>query len=143
MTALEEEVVDRLGIDQGEAELGRPGDLALAGDLPGLSAELALMESSGLDPIPVVRAVQRRLLALAGLRARLDGGQSHDLIMRSVYPKRDQPIVGQILRRWTPASLSEAFARVQKLERELLLQPVPGSAALGELLFQLARVARR
>ncbi|WP_300973296.1 DNA polymerase III subunit delta [Sphingomonas sp. LHG3406-1] len=138
---LDEEVVDALGIDQGEADLGRPGDLALAGDVAGLSAELALLDASGTDAIPVVRALQRRLLMLAPLRARIDQGQSTESVVQSVRWVRDKPIVGRILPRWTSPKLSEAFQRVQRLERELLMQPVPPSAALGETLLQLARVA--
>jgi DNA polymerase-3 subunit delta len=139
---LDEDAVDALGIDQGEADHSRPGDLALAGDLPALSDELVLLGVSGIDPIPVVRALQRRLLMLAPLRARVEQGQRPDSVVQSVW-KRDKAMVSRILPRWTAARLAEAFVRVQRLERELLLQPVPGSAALGQTLFQLARAARR
>jgi len=138
---LDEETVDALGIDQAETDHNRPGDLALAGDLPGLAGELNLLESGGIDAIPVIRALQRRLLMLAPLRARIDSGQAPDTVMRSVW--RDKPAVARILPRWPSPRLSEAFARVQRLERELLLQPVPSTAALGETLLQLARAARR
>lgn len=139
---LDEEVVDALGIDQAEADYNRPGDLALAGDLPGLADELLLLEGGTIEPIPVVRALQRRLLMLAPLRARIDQGQAPGAVLKSVW-KRDQGAVGRILPRWTSARLAEAFQRVQKLERELLLHPVPGQAALGETLIQFARAARR
>lgn len=138
--ALSEEVVDALGIDQSEAEYGRAGDLALAGDLRGLASELSLMDGAAMDAIPVVRALQRRLLMLAPLRAKIDGGQPGDSVLRSVW-QRDKAMVGRILPRWSGARLSEAFQRVQRLERELLLRPVPPAAALGETLMQLARVA--
>lgn len=137
---LDEEVVDALGIDQAEAEHGRAGDLALAGDLPALAVELSLLDGAAMDAIPVVRALQRRLLMLAPLRARFDQGQRSDSVLQSVW-KRDRAIVGRILPRWTGPRLSEAFQRVQKLERDLLLRPVPPGAALGETLIQLARVA--
>ena len=140
MRDLDEATVDALGIDQGEADLGRPGDLAMAGDLPGLADELSLLESGGIDPIPVVRALQRRLLMLAPLRARIEQGQSPDSVIGNVWA-RDKAIAARILPRWDAARLAEAFARVQGLERELLLRPVPGSAALGETLMQIARVA--
>lgn len=139
---LDEETVAMLGIDQAEADFGRPGDLALAGDLAGLAEELNLLDASGIDPIPVVRALQRRLLILAPLRARIEQGQRTEAVTQSVW-KRDKAAVARILPRWTAARLSEAFLRVQQLERELLLRPVPGHAALGETLVQLARAARR
>jgi DNA polymerase-3 subunit delta len=139
---LDEDTVAALGIDQSETDFTRPGDMALAGDMRGLSGELALLDSSGIDPIPVVRALQRRLLMLAPLRARLDGGQPAQAVLKNVW-KRDQDAVRQILPRWSSLRLTEAFARVQRLERDLLLRPVPGSAALGETLLQLARLAQR
>lgn len=139
-TELDEAVVDALGIDQAEAEYGRAGDLALAGDLAGLAGELSLMDAASMDAIPVVRALQRRLLMLAPLRARVEQGQAPGAVAQSVW-QRDKAIVSRILPRWTGARLSEAFQRVQKLERDLLLRPVPPGAALGETLMQLARVA--
>jgi DNA polymerase-3 subunit delta len=139
---LDQETVSALGIDRSETDFTRPGDVALAGDLRGLSTELALLDSGGIDPIPVVRALQRRLLMIAPLRARIDGGQRADAVLKTVWT-RDKEAVRRILPRWTSARLSDAFARVQRLERELLLRPVPPSAALGETLVQLARLAQR
>jgi DNA polymerase-3 subunit delta len=139
---LDEDTIDALGIDQAETDHGRPGDLALAGNLPALADELVLLAASGIDPIPVVRALQRRLLMLAPLRARVEQGQRPDTVLQGVW-KRDKAAVSQILPRWPAARLAEAMARVQRLERELMLHPVPGPAALGETLFQLARAARR
>lgn len=137
---LDESVIDALGIDQAEAEYGRAGDLALAGDLAGLATELSLLDGAAMDAIPVVRALQRRLLMLAPLRARIEQGQPVGSVTMSVW-KRDKAMVSRILPRWNGQRLSEAFQRVQKLERELLLRPVPPAAALGETLVQLARVA--
>jgi DNA polymerase III delta subunit len=77
---------------------------------------------------------------LAPLRARVDQGQRADMVLKTVW-KRDAPVVGRILPRWSGPRLSEAFQRVQKLERDLLLRPVPPGASLGETLLQLARVA--
>lgn len=139
---LDDEVVDILGIDQAETDHSRPGDIALAGDLQVLGPELALLEGGGIDPIPVVRALQRRLLMLIPLRAKVDGGQRLDGVVNAVW-RRDKPAVQRILPRWTSPRLADAMARVQRLERELLLRPVPGHAALGESLVQLARLASR
>nr|WP_314441589.1 DNA polymerase III subunit delta [uncultured Sphingomonas sp.] len=137
---LDEAVVDAIGIDQAEAEYGRAGDLALAGDLVGLATELSLMEAASMDAIAVVRALQRRLLMLAPLRARVEQGQAPGAVAQGVW-QRDKAIVARILPRWTGPRLSEAFERLQALERDLLLRPVPPGAALGELLMQMARVA--
>jgi len=142
LVELEEDVVDLLGIDQAGTDHGRPGDLALIGDLSSLADELVLLEASGIDPIPVVRTLLRRLLMLAPLCARLENGQSLEAVIKSTW-SRDKIVLARILPRWTSPKLAEAVARVQLLERELILKPVPGPAALGETLFTLARAARR
>ncbi|GAA4008345.1 DNA polymerase III subunit delta [Sphingomonas swuensis] len=137
---LDEETVAALGIDQAEAELGRAGDLALSGEVARLADELILLDSGGIEPIPVMRALQRRLISLSALRRRIDQGERSDAVMRGVWTK-ERPAVERMLSRWTGPRLADAFMHVQKLERELLLQPVPGRAALGETLLQLARAA--
>jgi DNA polymerase-3 subunit delta len=78
---------------------------------------------------------------LAPLCARVEQGQRVDNVVQYVW-QRDRALVGKIVGRWTSQRLAEAFTRVQELERNLLLSPVPGQAALGELLLQLARAAR-
>ena len=139
---LEESVLDLLGADSSETDSGRVGDLALSGNIAQLAEELGLLESSGIDPIPVVRALQRRLVMLAGLRSRVDGGQRPDAVTATVW-KRDQAIVAKALPRWSSARLAEAFDRVARLERSLLLTPAPDRASLGEELVQIARAANR
>ena len=137
---LDEELVDRLGADNNESNAGRPGDLALAGDLPRLSEELERLEGAGIDPVSVVRALQRRLMALAPLRAKMDAGASIDGVMASVWG-RDKAAVARILPRWRSERLAMAMDRATRLERAIMLSGVEPRAALGEELLGLARAA--
>lgn len=139
---LTEDVIDLLGADSSETDVNSSGDLALSGEIARLADELQLMESSGIEPIPVVRALQRRLLMLAPLRAKLDAGQPASAVLASVW-RRDQAAVGRILPRWSSGRIAEVFQRVQEVERQLLLSPASNSALLGEALTQIARAARR
>lgn len=139
---LDETAVDLLGADDSETDSGRVGDLALAGDVTGLGTELERLETCGIDPIPVIRALQRRLLAIAPLAARIEAGQRIDDVMASVW-RRDQAAVGRALRRWSPERLAHLLDRVTRLERQMLLTAAPGGAALGEELMQIARAAGR
>jgi DNA polymerase-3 subunit delta len=139
---LSEDVIELLGVDAAEGDISRVGDLALSGDVAGLADELERLESSGVDAIPVVRALQRRLLMFAPLRARIEAGQRPDSVVESVW-KRDRLAAARALPRWTSARLAEALSRIARLERSLLLTPAPARAALGEELMQLARTARR
>ena len=52
------------------------GDLALSGDVRGLGTALSGMDDGGKKTIPIIRALQRRLLMLAPIRARIDAGES-------------------------------------------------------------------
>lgn len=139
---LPEEVLDLLGADSADTDAGRPGDLALGGEIVQLSRELELLEGRGIEPFSVVRALQRRLLGLAPLRARIESGQPVESVLASVW-RNDKGPVARILPRWTSARLAEVLERVQRLERELLFSPVDDRAALGETLLQIARAAGR
>jgi DNA polymerase-3 subunit delta len=139
---LDEEVLDVLGADSSETDSSQVSDVALSGDLARLTAELDRLESSGVDAIPVVRMLQRRLIMLAGLRSRLDAGQRSDQVLAAVW-RRDKEVAAKALPRWTSVRLAVALDRVAKLERSLLLTPAPDRAALGEELVQIARSTRR
>ncbi|CAA9503785.1 MAG: hypothetical protein AVDCRST_MAG31-633 [uncultured Sphingomonas sp.] len=136
------ELLDLLGADASEGDAGRPGDLALSGDMAGLNVELERLESSGIDPVPALRAVQRRLLMLVPLRARIEAGHAPEAVAASLFWK-DKPLISRVLSRWSSERLAQAVDRVARLERRLLLSPVPDHAALSQELLQIARAAGR
>ena len=139
---LDEQLLDLLGADASETDANAVGDLALSGDVAQLAAELERLEASGVDAIPTVRALQRRLIMLAGLRARIDAGQRAEQVLAAVW-RRDKEVAARALPRWTGERLAEAMDRVARLERSLLLTTAPERAALGEELVAIARAARR
>ena len=65
------DALDAVGADLGGDFLGI-ADLALGGDVRGLAEALSRIDASGRDAIPVIRSLQRRLLMLAPIRARVD-----------------------------------------------------------------------
>jgi DNA polymerase-3 subunit delta len=143
MKELLPEHLDLLGADSPDADAGRAGDLAFAGELARLADELAVAEDAGLEPVRMVRALQRRLLQLAGLRQRLDSGQGRDAVLKSIFWK-DQALIGRMLDRWSSAGLAQAFGRLARVERQLIQggTPPPPGATLGEELLHVARVRR-
>jgi DNA polymerase-3 subunit delta len=111
-----------------------------------LLEELGRLPSGGNEAIPVLRALQRRLLMLAPLRARIEQGQSVDAVMTSMGKAlfwKDKPFVQRLLSTWSAERLAEAATRVSALERQIMLRPLSDDAALGETLVTLARVARQ
>ena len=143
---LDPETVDLLGADCAEADLMRLGDLALAGRMDTLLDELARLPHGGSEPIPVLRALQRRLLMLAPLRTRVEKGERVDGVMTSMGKSlfwKDKPLIQRLLSTWSSERLAEAASRVSDLERRIMLRPLADDAALGETLVTLARAAGR
>jgi DNA polymerase III subunit delta len=143
---LDEETVDLLGADSAEADLMRLGDLALAGRMEQLLDELGRLPQGGSEAIPILRALQRRLLMLAPLRARIEqGGRVGDVMtsMGKALFWKDKPLIERLLATWPAERLAEAASRVSALERQIMLRPLADEAALGETLVALARAAGR
>jgi len=143
---LDHGTVDLLGADSAETDLMRLGDLALAGRMDELLDELARLPHGGSEAIPVLRALQRRLLMLAPLRARIEQGQRlHDVVtsMGKALFWKDKPLIEQLLGNWSAERLAEAASRASTLERQIMLRPLADEAALGETLVTLARAAGR
>jgi DNA polymerase-3 subunit delta len=143
---LDPDTVDLLGADCAEADLMRLGDLALAGRMRDLLDELGRLPHGSSEAIPVLRALQRRLLMLAPLRSRIERGDNVDGVMTSMGKAlfwKDKPLIQRLLATWSSERLAEASARVAQLERQIMLRPLADDAALGETLVTLARVAGR
>jgi DNA polymerase-3 subunit delta len=143
---LEHSAVDDVGTDTAEGDVMRLADLALSGDIAGLSDELARLLPGGSDGIPVVRSLQRRLLMLAPARARVERGENPDAVMTSMGKSlfwKDKAAFRTMLSSWDAERLARIAERTGKLERTLIFSPAPAQEALGEELLAIAREARR
>ncbi len=137
--------VDVVGVGA-EGDSMRLGDLALSGDLSALSHQLDI-SAADAEPISVVRALQRRLLMLAPIRARVDSGERpHDAVTsvgKSVFWK-DKELVARMVALWDSKALARVLQRSGELERRLMRSDSPPDAeALEEELVAIARTARR
>ena len=143
---LDHGTIDLLGADSAEGDLMRLGDLALAGRMDELLDELSRLPHGGSEAIPILRALQRRLLMLAPLRARIERGERVDGVMtlmgKSLFWK-DKPLIQRLLSTWSAERLAEAASRVSTLERQVMLTAVSDEAALGETLVTISRAAAR
>ena len=142
---LDHSAIDDVGADSAEGDFQRLGDLALAGEIDELSAELARLPTAGSEGIPVVRSLQRRLLMLAPARSRIERGERVDVAMtslgRSLFWK-DKSKIQQILQKWNADDLATVAERTGKLERSLMFTAAPQRELLGEELLAIARKAR-
>lgn len=143
---LSHDVIDLLGADSAEGNLMRLGDLALAGDGRALLEEIERAAIAPNEAIPVVRALQRRLLQLAPLRARVERGERVDAVLTSLGKTlfyKDKPLLQRLLSNWNAEGIAQAMERSASLERAAMLSDEPPVAALGEELVAIARAAGR
>jgi DNA polymerase-3 subunit delta len=142
---VERDTLDEIGAGA-EGDWMRLGDLALAGDVDRLSHEL-VVSAADAEPITVVRALQRRLLMLAPIRAKVDrGARPHDAVTsagKSVFWK-DKDLITRLISLWDSKALARVLERSGALERRLMSADSPPQAeALEEELVAIARTARR
>lgn len=140
------DALDAVGAETGGDFLGI-ADLALAGDVGSLGDALSRMDAGGKEAIPIVRSLQRRLLMLAPIRARIEAGERSQAVMTSLGKSlfwKDKPKVERMLGLWDSAGLARVSERAGELERRLMRGDSPPAAeALGEELVAIARQARR
>ena len=142
---LDHAAIDEIGADNADGDFQRLADLALGGEIDQLADELTRLPSGGNEAIPVLRSLQRRLLMLAPLRARIERGERIDAVMTSAGRPlffKEKSKVGRMLQKWRAEDLATVAERAGKLERSLMFTPAPDREALGEELLAIARKAR-
>lgn len=142
---LDQAVLDAIGADLGDTETGEIVDALVEGRPDVLGTELARLANAGTSPIPWLRQIARRLIALGEMRAEVDRGEPADAVMkRHRVFFRDEAATGRALRRWSPEMLSTALSRVRAAERSVMSPNNAGGVLADEALLGLARaVARR
>ena len=143
---LDHDTLDLLSADAAESDFLKLGDLALAGRMEALLDELGRLPHGGNEAIPVIRALQRRLVMLAPLRARVERGESVAAVLASLGKAlfwKDKSIVQRMLSSWSSERIAQAATRVAALERQLMLSKAPEEASMAETLITLARVGQR
>jgi DNA polymerase-3 subunit delta len=142
---LDHGAIDAVGAATAEGDFQRLADLALGGELDELAEELTRLPAAGNEGIPVVRSLQRRLLMLAPLRARVERGERVDAVLASAGRAlfwKEKAKVQRMLSKWSAENLTTIALRAGELERSLMFTAVPEREALGEELLAIARKAR-
>jgi DNA polymerase-3 subunit delta len=143
---LEHEALDAVGADAGEADLSRLVDSVGNGDVEMLQEELLRLESEGVEGIPILRALLRRMTLLARLRAEVERGNSVDAVMASQGKSlfwKDKKSVSKQLGRWRSDLVARSIGRLLEAERQMKTSGALGAAAVDEELFAIARQAAR
>lgn len=118
----------------------------MGGQVRALGRQLTEARTIGIEPIRVVRSLQRRAALLAGLRAKMDGGANAGALVRatkSIFWKEQDEHVRQ-LQRWTSARLAGLMGHLLDLEKKLMaLGAELGVVLLEEELARISRAAAR
>ena len=143
---LDHDTLDAVGAAAEEGDLSRLVDSVGGGNAEALQAELVRLSSEGIEGIPLVRAVLKRMTLLARLRAQVERGNSVDAVMtssgKSLFWKEKDRVAHQ-LARWRPEPLARSISRLVEAERQLKAPGSLGAAAIDEELFAICRQAAR
>ncbi|MEH3100295.1 DNA polymerase III subunit delta [Sphingomonas adhaesiva] len=139
---------DEAALEAIGAELvdGEMGDVVLAATGGDVGPLLEALRGTGPDvsPIPILRALARRLTMLAELKQAMEGGEPAEQAMkrRGVFWK-EQAATAAAVRRWTLPDLQAALMAARRTEREVMGAGPAGRVVADAFLLRLARRAKR
>ena len=143
---LDDDVIEAIGAASEEGDLSRLVDGVSGGNPALLQAELLRLASEGIEGIPLIRAVLRRMSLLARLRAEVDRGNSVAAVMASqgkaIFWKEKDAVAAQ-LSRWPSELIAKCMERLLDAEREVKASGGLGPLAVDEELFAICRQAAR
>jgi len=136
--------LDAVGADLDEGETFALVDTLIEGRPDLLASELGRLAEAGGSPIPWLRQVARRLVSLAEMRAEMATGEPVEAVMKRhrVFFK-EEAATARHLRRWTPAMLADALARIRRAERAVMAPGNAGGVLAGDAALSLARALAR
>jgi DNA polymerase-3 subunit delta len=143
---LDHEAIDSVGAAAEEGDLSRLVDSVGNGNAATLQAELLRLSSEGIEGIPLIRAVLRRMSLLSRLRAQVELGRSPDAVMASQGKSlfwKEKESVGRQLSRWRSEALARSVSRLLEAERQVKASGGLGRTAVDEELFAICRQAAR
>jgi DNA polymerase III subunit delta len=143
---VEADTVDAIGAANEEGDLSRLVDSVGGGDVKTLRSELLRLSSEGIEGIPLIRAMLRRMTLLARLRGEVERGNSVDTVMathgKTIFWKEKEAVAAQ-LSRWTSDLIGKGMSRLLEAERQVKASGGLGPLAAAEELFAICRQAAR
>jgi DNA polymerase III subunit delta len=143
---VEHEALDAIGAAAEESDMSRLVDSVGGGNSAILQSELMRLASEGIEGIPLIRAVLRRMALLARLRAEVERGNSVDAVMASQGKAlfwKEKSSIAQQLSRWRADLLAKSMSRLLEAERQVKTSGGLGPRAVDEELFAICRQAAR
>ncbi|MBB4152540.1 DNA polymerase-3 subunit delta [Sphingomonas jinjuensis] len=141
---LDDTAFDAVGADLGDTEATRLVAAVVEGRTAALGDELVRFADAGTSPIPWLRQLVRRLVALAEMRADIDRGGAADEVMkrhRVFWKETDE--TARALRRWNAPMLAAGIDRVRQAERAVMASCNPGPVVADQRLIDMTRGVER
>ena len=144
---IDHDALDAVGAASEEGDLARLVDSVGSGRAELLEAELLRLRGVGIEGIPLIRAVLRRMFLLARLRAEVEAGSGVGAVMaspaaKSVFWKEKDAVAAQ-LGRWRSELIAKSVGRLLDAERQVKAPGGLGPLAVDEELFAICRQAAR
>lgn len=139
---LDDAALDAVGANLGDSEMSRAIEAALDGNPDTLANELAGLAEAGVSPIPVLRQLTRRLIALAEMQADINAGADPKALIERVF-FRERASTTRALRLWDSHRISDAVERVRQAERAIMAAHNPGNVIADAAMTVIARMAAR
>ncbi len=140
------ETLAALSAETAEDDIGALVNLVMGGDIKGMVREIASARALGLDGIRIIRALQRRIALLAGLRGKVDQGAKADSLVRgtrSIFWKDYDAHIRQV-NRWTSERLAALNGHLLGVEALLMAKGADvGAVLIEQELTRIARAAAR
>ncbi len=141
---LDDAALDAIGADLGDSEISGAIEAVVAGDAALLGAELAKLDEAGVSPIPLLRGLVRRLMALADMRGEVDAGAGvNDVIERHRVFFKEKAATAGALRAWSPRRLAQSIEHIRQAERATIAPNTAGAVIAAAACLAVARGGRR
>lgn len=146
MVTVERDALAALAAETAEEDIGALVNQVMNGDIKMLGRTMVEARAVGIEAIRVIRALQRRVAQLTGLRAKVEAGADAGAAVRgnrAIFWKEQDMFIRQV-RQWSAARLAGLNAHLIDLEAKLMAAGGDlGDTILEAELVRIARAAAR
>jgi DNA polymerase III subunit delta len=143
---LDHDAIDAVGAGAGGGDLGRLVEGVGGGRSEVVQEELARLSGERVDGVRLIRAMLRRMLLLARLRAEIERGSSVGAVMASQGKSlfwKEKDSVGEQVSKWRSDLIAKSVERLAEAELQVKALGGVGPVAADEELFAICRQAAR
>ncbi len=132
--------------DSAEMDLDDLADATAGGDHPAVARALSRLTVDGVNPIAILRALQRHFQRLHLAGAMVSSGTSADAAVGSLRPPifyKRRPAFGRQLRLWSPRLIASALDLLLDAELDCKTTGLPARAICAQTVTRLTQAAAR